>query len=46
MLDDAKIKTERAGIQLKNVGYPIGIAVFLGIIIHFIRRRKFASNPK
>jgi ABC-2 type transport system permease protein len=45
MLDDAKIKTERATIQLKNVAYPIGIAVFLGLVINFIRRRKFAGNP-
>jgi len=46
MLDDAKIKTDRASIQLKNVELPILITVITGLLLTLIRRSRFSRKIK
>lgn len=43
LLDDARIKSGRAGIQIKNVALPIAIMLLAGGILVYLRKRKFSK---
>jgi len=45
LLDETKIKENRAAIQLRNVSLPILVILILGLILTFIRRRKYGRAP-
>jgi ABC-2 type transport system permease protein len=46
ILDETKVKNERTNIQLKNVLLPLILISFLGIVLSFIRKRKFGAENK
>jgi ABC-2 type transport system permease protein len=43
LLDDARIKSGRVGIQTKNVALPIIIMLLAGGILVYLRKRKFSK---
>jgi ABC-2 type transport system permease protein len=44
LLDKNKIHEERGKWQLVNLGLPVAAIILLGLLLHWNRRRKFASH--
>jgi ABC-2 type transport system permease protein len=44
MLDETLIKSSRTSIQLKNVVIPIVIIILVGILLSYLRKRKFGKG--
>jgi ABC-type uncharacterized transport system involved in gliding motility auxiliary subunit len=44
MLDETLIKSSRTSIQVKNVVIPIIIIILVGILLSYLRKRKFGKG--
>jgi len=44
LLDETQVKSSRTSIQIRNVLVPILLILVSGLILSFLRKRKFGRN--